>query len=99
MNMEATCSSGTLVTTYKMTRYHNPDVYNLITYMQLCTITKFGLTVREEHRLKVFENRVLGRIFGAKRVDVTKDWRKAYNVELHNLYSSSNINKIIKSRG
>jgi hypothetical protein len=46
----------------------------------------------------VFENRVLRRIFGPKRDDVTGDWRKLHNDELHNLYSSPNIIRIIKSR-
>jgi hypothetical protein len=46
----------------------------------------------------VFVNRVLRRIFGPKRDDVTGDWRKLHNEELHNLYSSPNIIRIIKSR-
>jgi hypothetical protein len=52
---------------------------------------------REEHRLKVFENRVLGRIFGSRRDEVTGDWRKLHN-DLHNLYCSPNIIIMIKSR-
>jgi hypothetical protein len=58
----------------------------------------WSLTLREEHRLRVFENRVLRRIFGPKRDDVTGDWRKLHNEELHNLYSSPNIIRMIKSR-
>jgi hypothetical protein len=46
----------------------------------------------------VFENRVLRRIFGPKRDDVTGEWRKLHNEELHNLYSSPNIIRIIKAR-
>jgi hypothetical protein len=46
----------------------------------------------------VFENRVLRRIFGSKRDEVTGDWRKLHNEELHNLYSSPNIIRMIKSR-
>jgi hypothetical protein len=46
----------------------------------------------------VFENRVLRKIFGPKRVGVTGGWRKLHNEELHNLYSSPNIIRIIKSR-
>jgi hypothetical protein len=46
----------------------------------------------------VFENRVLRRIFGSKRDDVTGEWRKAHNEELHNLYSSLDIIRQIKSR-
>jgi hypothetical protein len=48
-------------------------------------------TLMEEHRLRVFENRVLRRIFGPKRDEVTGGWRKLHNEELHNLYSSSSI--------
>jgi hypothetical protein len=58
----------------------------------------WSLTLREEHGLKVFENRVLRRIFGPKRDEVTGDWRKLHNGELHNLYSSPDIIRQIKSR-
>jgi hypothetical protein len=57
-----------------------------------------SLTSREEHRLRVFENRSLRRIVGPKRDEVTGGWRKLHNEELHNLYSKSNIIKMIKSR-
>jgi hypothetical protein len=53
--------------------------------------------LREEHLLRVFENRVLRKIFGPKREDDVS-WRKLHNDELHNLYSSPNIVKVIKSR-
>jgi hypothetical protein len=53
--------------------------------------------LREEHRLRVFENRVLSRIFGPKD-EVTGGWRKPHNEELHNLYSSPSIIRMIKSR-
>jgi hypothetical protein len=60
---------------------------------------KLGLlTLREEHRLRVFENRVLRRIFGLKRDEVTGEWRKLHIEELHDLYSSPSIIRIIKSR-
>jgi hypothetical protein len=52
---------------------------------------------REEHRLRVFENRVLRRISGPKRDEVTGEWRKLHAEELHNLYSQRNIRQI-KSR-
>jgi hypothetical protein len=68
----------------------------------------WSLTVRKEHKLRVFENRVLSRIFGPKRDGVTGGRRKLYNEELHNrklykeelhnLYSSPSIIRIIKSR-
>jgi hypothetical protein len=54
--------------------------------------------LREEHRLRAFENRVLRRIFGPKRDEVTGEWRKLHNEELHNLYSSPDIIWQIKSR-
>jgi hypothetical protein len=57
-----------------------------------------SLTFREEHRLRVFENRVLRRIFGPMRVEVTGEWRKLHNKELHDLYSSPSIIRIIKSK-
>jgi hypothetical protein len=59
----------------------------------------WSLTLREKHTiLRVFENRVLKRIFGPKRDEVTEGWRKLHNEELHNLYSSPNIITIIKPR-
>jgi hypothetical protein len=58
----------------------------------------WSLTLREEHRLKVFENRVLRRIFGLKRDEVTGEWRKLHNEELRDLYTWPSINRIIKSR-
>jgi hypothetical protein len=54
-------------------------------------------TLREEHRLRVFENKVLRRIFGPKRDKVARDLRKLHNEELHKLYSSPNIIRKIKS--
>jgi hypothetical protein len=54
--------------------------------------------LREEHRLRVFENRVLGRIFGPNRGEVTGEWRKLRSGELHNFYSSPDIIRRIKSR-
>jgi hypothetical protein len=56
------------------------------------------LTLREENRLRVFENRVLRRIFGPKRDEVTGQWRKLHDGELHNLYSSPDSVRQIKSR-
>jgi hypothetical protein len=52
----------------------------------------------EDPRLRVFENRELRRIFGPKRDEETGDWRELHNEELHNLYSSPNIVRMIKSR-
>jgi hypothetical protein len=58
----------------------------------------WSLTLREKHRMSVFENRMLRRIFGPRRDEVTGDWRKPHNEELHNLYSSQNIITMTKSR-
>jgi hypothetical protein len=58
----------------------------------------WSLTLREEQRLKVFENRVLRRIFGPKRDEATGQWRRLHNEELNDLYSSPNIIRVIKSR-
>jgi hypothetical protein len=74
-------------------------IYNII----ILPVVLYGcetlpLTLREDHRLRVFENRVLRRTFGPMRDEVTGDWRKLHNEELHNLYSSPSVNKMIKSR-
>jgi hypothetical protein len=58
----------------------------------------WSLTLMEECRLRVFENKVLRRIFGPKRDEVTGEWRRLYNKELFALYSSPNIIQVIKSR-
>ena len=53
--------------------------------------------MREEHRLGAFENKVLRKIFGAKKDEITGEWRKLHNAELHALYSLPNIIKNLKS--
>jgi hypothetical protein len=58
----------------------------------------WSLKLREEDRLRAFENRVMRRIFGPKRYDVTGEWRKLHNKELRNLYSFPNIIRRIKPR-
>jgi len=58
----------------------------------------WSLTSREEQRLRVFENRVLRKIFGPKRDEVTGGWRELHNEEFNDLYSSSSIVQVIKSR-
>ena len=54
--------------------------------------------MREEHRSRVFENKVLRKIFGTKKDEITSKWRKLHNAELHALYSSPNIIRNFKSR-
>jgi hypothetical protein len=58
----------------------------------------WSFTLREECRLRVFGNKVLRRIFGPKRDEVTGEWRRLHNEELYALYSSPNIIRMIKSR-
>ena len=57
----------------------------------------WSLTLREERRLRVFENRARRRIFGPKKDEVTGEWRKLHDEELNDLYSSPNIIRLIKS--
>jgi hypothetical protein len=56
----------------------------------------WSLALREERRLRVFKNRVLKRIFGPKRDDITREWRRLHDEELNDLYSSPNIIRVIK---
>jgi hypothetical protein len=58
----------------------------------------WSLTLREEHRLRLFQNRVLRRIFGPKTDDITGDWRRQHKEEVYDLYSSPNTILVIKSR-
>jgi len=58
----------------------------------------WSLTLREERRLSVLDNRVLRRVFGPKRDEVTGEWRKLHNEELSDLYSLPNIARVVKSR-
>jgi len=57
----------------------------------------WSLTLREERKLSVFENMVLRSIFGPRRDEITREWRRLYNEELNDLYSSTNIVRVIKS--
>jgi hypothetical protein len=58
----------------------------------------WSLTLREEHRLRVFENRVLRRVFGLRRDEVKGEWRNLRNKKLRSFYSSPNIIRMIKSK-
>jgi hypothetical protein len=58
----------------------------------------WSITLREEHRLRLFESRVMRRIFGPKREEVAGSWRRLHNEELHNLYASLNIFRVNRSR-
>ena len=70
----------------------------IILPMVLYGCKTWSLTLREERCLRVFENRVLRRIFGTRRDEVTGEWRKIHNEELNDLYPSSNNFRVIKSR-
>jgi hypothetical protein len=90
--------SVVLVTRENKTRKTSDDAKTIIAISLVVGCETWSLRLREEHRLRVFENRVLRRIFGPKRDDVTGEWRKLHNEELHDLYCSPNIIRIIKAR-
>jgi hypothetical protein len=77
-------------------RLYSLKVANFTCCFYGCEI--WPLTAREEQKVRVFENRKFRRIFGPKRDQVTGEWRKLHNEKVHNLYSSPNIIRIIKSR-
>jgi hypothetical protein len=70
----------------------------IILLVVLYGFESWSLTLREERRLRMFENRVLRRVFGPKRDEVTGEWRKLHNEELNDLYSLPNIVRVVKSR-
>ena len=79
------------------------NIFELYVNSGLLPIVLYGcetwsLTLREKRRLRVFENRVLRRVFGPKRDEVTGEWRKLHNEELSDLYSLPNIVRVVKSR-
>ena len=73
-------------------------IFRTIILLILYGCETWSLILREERRLRAFENRVLRRIFGPKRDDETREWRKLSNEELNDLYTSPNIVRVIKSR-
>jgi hypothetical protein len=81
-----------------------PKNIKIITYKTInlpiisCGFEAFYLILREEHRLRVFENSVLKRIFGPKRDGIIWRWRKLYNAKIHNVRSSSDVTKTMKSK-
>jgi hypothetical protein len=85
------CKLGNLVILCDCKNHNSTShfVRNLNSTVVLYGCETWSLTLREDHRLRVFENRVLRRIFGPKRDEVTGEWRKLHNEELHtsNLYS------------
>jgi hypothetical protein len=73
-------------------------LYLYLTHFVLYGCETWSLTLREERRLRVFESRVLRRVFGPKKDEVTGEWRKLHNEELRYLYSLPNIVRVVKSR-
>ena len=69
----------------------------IILHLVLRGCETWSITLMKEHRMRVFENRVLRRIFGPNRDNVTVEWRRLYNEELDDLFSSPNSNRVIKS--
>jgi hypothetical protein len=88
-----------LLSSYLLSRNVKIKIYKtIILPVVLYGCETWSFILREEHRLRVFENRVLRRIFGPERVEVMGEWRMLHSGELHNLYSSPNIIRQIKSR-
>ena len=84
---------------FKDNNNNNNKIYRtIILRVDLYGCETWSLTLREERKLRVFENRVLRRIFGPKRDEVTGEWRRLRNEELNDLYSSLNIVRVIKWR-
>ncbi|KAJ4448152.1 hypothetical protein ANN_10165 [Periplaneta americana] len=101
INMENACyySVEKLSSSSPLSKNLKVRIYKIVILLVvLYGCETWTLTLREEHRLKVFENKVLRKIFGAKRDEVTEEWRKLHNTELHALYSSRDIIRNIKSR-
>ena len=90
-----TCYCG-LVCRLLVKKITASDIPNCINYFVITVA--WSLTLREERKLRVFENMVLRRIFGPRRDEVTGEWRRLHNMELSDLYSSLNIVRVIKSR-
>jgi hypothetical protein len=96
--MLATIPSRVIFSFRQLCRNIKVKIYKTIILPVLYGCEPWSLTLREEHRLRVFENRVLRRIFGPKRDEVAGEWRKLHSEGLHILYSSPNIIRQIKSR-
>jgi hypothetical protein len=92
-------SKGTFLHVVTIVQNLKIKVYRtIILPVVLCGCETCSLTLREERRLRVFENRVLRKVFGPKREEVTGEWRKLHNEELNDLYSLPNIVRVVKSR-
>ena len=88
--------AGSFVFQFAIQEFKDEDIQNCNLPVVLYGCETWSLTLREERRLRVFENRALKGIFGPKRDEVTKEWRKLHNMELNDLYCSPNIVWAIK---
>jgi hypothetical protein len=88
-----TCATVNYTVSVILTKVYRTIILPLVLY----GCETWSLTLREKRRLGVFENWVLRRIFGPKRDEVTREWRKLHNEELNDLYCSHNIVRVIKS--
>jgi hypothetical protein len=88
------CTNDTISEQFK--RLHNRKLIYVGHVVVLYGCETWSLTFREKCRLRVFENKVLRRIFGPKSDEVTGEWRRLHNKELYALYSSPNIIRVIK---
>jgi len=86
------CGQNVLISTNIKIKIYRSKILPVVLY----GCETWSLTLREERRLKVFENRALRRIFGPKRDEVTGEWRKLHHEELNDLYSSPKIVRVIK---
>jgi hypothetical protein len=81
-----------------LSKYLKIEIYRTVILPVLYGCETWWLTLREERSLRVFESRLLRRIFGGKRFEVTGEWRKLHNEEINGLYCSPSIVGVIKSR-
>jgi len=89
-------SAQNLLSSSSLSKNLKIKIYNSACFLYGCET--WSLTLREERRLRVFENRVLRIIFGSKREEIIREWMKLHNEELNDLYFSPNIVRVIKSR-
>jgi len=85
-------SAGSFVFQFAIQKVKDQDILPVVLY----GCETWSLTLREERRLRVLENRVLRRVFGPKRDEVTGEWRKLHNEEHRDLYSLPNILRVVK---
>jgi len=90
-------STGSVVFNFPMQKLKIMIYRTIILPVVLYGCETWSLTLREERRLRMFENRALRRVFGPKRNEVTGEWRKLCNEELIHLYSLSNNVRLVKS--